>query len=472
MPTLILAGKDLRLLMRDPRAAIILLLMPLMFIAVLGISLGEGFGEKPDDRLRISIVNLDEGLPPNAGPFPGRPWSKVVLQDLSGTADLRVEEIATREEALALVTRNQRAAVLVFEPEFSRRVHVCSFMSKGEPPPINPFYRDGISLKEVGCTLLIDPTQVVGASIAEQVAQVTMLRVVLPWMIGKAFDRVGDVEFMDAMGLELPFFIRTAFQRLDKAQMGQAVKRALTKLFDRYDLTAKTWPELTKEQPRPADAPLKLSSYVSQEGAGLLKRGAIRYQILVPSYTVMFAFFLVLTCGWLFVAERREGTLVRLRASPLTRPQIIFGKLLPCLAVALFQGFFLMIAGRILFNMSWGAAPFWIIPIVISTAFAAMGLALLVAALAKTETQVAIYGTLIVLVLAGISGSFMPRDNIPDEMQFIRLFTPHAWALDAYSQLLLNPTPEMTVVYRSIGMLMVFGLGFLIAAYFWIQLDD
>jgi len=131
-----------------------------------------------------------------------------------------------------------------------------------------------------------------------------------------------------------------------------------------------------------------------------------------------------------------------------------------------------MIAGRILFNMSWGAAPFWIIPIVISTAFAAMGLALLVAALAKTETQVAIYGTLIVLVLAGISGSFMPRDNIPDEMQFIRLFTPHAWALDAYSQLLLNPTPEMTVVYRSIGMLMVFGLGFLIAAYFWIQLDD
>ena len=35
---------------------------------------------------------------------------------------------------------------------------------------------------------------------------------------------------------------------------------------------------------------------------------------------------------------------------------------------------------------------------------AAMGLALLVASVARTETQVAIYGTLLVLVLAGISG--------------------------------------------------------------------
>ena len=31
----------------------------------------------------------------------------------------------------------------------------------------------------------------------------------------------------------------------------------------------------------------------------MLHRGAARYQILVPSYTVMFAFMLVLTVGWL-----------------------------------------------------------------------------------------------------------------------------------------------------------------------------
>ena len=62
--------KDLRLLLRDPRSAVILLLMPLVLILVLGLSLGEAFGQKPDDRIRISVVIEDAGLPPDAGPFP------------------------------------------------------------------------------------------------------------------------------------------------------------------------------------------------------------------------------------------------------------------------------------------------------------------------------------------------------------------------------------------------------------------
>src|ERR1700675_4841052 len=58
-----LARKDLRLLVRDARALIILLAMPLIFILVLGVSLGEGFGQKPEDRLRVSVLVLDDGLP-------------------------------------------------------------------------------------------------------------------------------------------------------------------------------------------------------------------------------------------------------------------------------------------------------------------------------------------------------------------------------------------------------------------------
>ena len=60
-----LAKKELRLLARDYRALLILLAMPLIFILVLGISVGEGFGNKPDDRLRVSVVIEDEGLPAN-----------------------------------------------------------------------------------------------------------------------------------------------------------------------------------------------------------------------------------------------------------------------------------------------------------------------------------------------------------------------------------------------------------------------
>ena len=90
MAILTLAAKDLRLLLRDPRSAVILLVTPLLLILVLGLALGEGFGEKPDERLRVSIVNLDKGLPEKAS-FPEKPWSDVVIDDLSATPNLRIE---------------------------------------------------------------------------------------------------------------------------------------------------------------------------------------------------------------------------------------------------------------------------------------------------------------------------------------------------------------------------------------------
>src|SRR2546430_17560130 len=61
MPIWTIAKKEARLLLRDPRAGFILLAMPFLFILVLGLSLGEGFGQKPDERLRVSLVDLDAG---------------------------------------------------------------------------------------------------------------------------------------------------------------------------------------------------------------------------------------------------------------------------------------------------------------------------------------------------------------------------------------------------------------------------
>src|SRR5437773_1831815 len=183
-----------------------------------------------------------------------------------------------------------------------------------------------------------------------------MLRVVIPWMIGRAFEYLG----------KLPI-------------VGSTITRTLQEVFSNYNFTAKTWAGLTKSAEREGIAKNR-TAYSDSDGSGILKRGAIRYQVLVPSYTVMFAFFLVLTVGWLFVAERRHGTLVRLRAAPLARWQILLGKLIPCLVVSLFQGFFLLACGKVVFGMSWGMQPWLLVPVVVSTSLAAVGLGSLVVA--------------------------------------------------------------------------------------------
>jgi ABC-type multidrug transport system permease subunit len=497
MVTWALAAKDFRLLLRDRRALVILLAMPVIFILILGISLGEGFGQKPDNRLRVSIVDLDRGpSDPKRGSL-GMPWSKMVQRDLAETAEIRVEVIPSREEAERLVSTGKRSAVLVFGPDFSDRVAQCSFLASG----INPFYRDGVNLDALDATLLRDPTQKAASSIIEQVAQVSLLRVVMPWMIGRAFEKLSEPGFIELLGKEVRLPVPKGAELLftlkgiklqdgkaslmdalrvaapdDKTlkeyqdKVGMGVQQSLSKLFPKYELTGKTWAALTRSRPHEGDRGT-LVDYVDEGGSGFLKRGAVRYQILVPSYTVMFAFFLVLTVGWLFVSERRQGTLKRLRAAPLSRTQILLGKLLPCFGLSLLQGFFLLAAGKLVFNMSWGPDPAWLVPVVVTTSLAAMGMALLVAAVARTETQVAIYGTLIVLVLAGISGCMMPRELMPDEMKAISRLTPHAWALDAYAQLLTSPTPNLEVVSTACAVLAAFGFGFLLLAWAALRLD-
>src|SRR5262245_31258744 len=371
----ILAKKDLRVVVRDARALIILLAMPLIFILVLGVSLGEGFGQKPADKLRVSVVNLDEGLPryfdrpamvrdgmswfaitpglvqggdglaPAFGAaaqsmvnhrawFPNEPWSQLVLRDLSETANIRVEMIANLDEAKELVRSGRRAAVLKLGPAFSKRVERCSFLAtgwrdrilqtcafprQGDPvllalaaffeenqtvlplyleDGLNPFYRDGIRLETLDVEIIPDPTQQTAVAIIDQVAQGTMLRIVMPWMIGRAFEKIGDPAFLSILGQEeqLPGMVKTFLTsplvpEQQKRALSTGLQGALQNIFPKYNLTAKTWAALTKELERHGGG-AETARY-SEEGAGWLKRGAIRYQLLVPSYLVMFAFFLV-----------------------------------------------------------------------------------------------------------------------------------------------------------------------------------
>jgi ABC-type transport system involved in multi-copper enzyme maturation permease subunit len=307
----------------------------------------------------------------------------------------------------------------------------------------------------------------VATAVIEQVVQVTLMRVVIPWMIGQAFELIGTPEFMRRMDKYMPGL--TLLPEDFRSKLGEGIQKGIGGFFKNYKFTAKTWAGLTNSTPS-AKRNENLTAYES-DGSGIIKRGAIRYQVLVPSYTVTFAFFLVLTVGWLFVAERRHGTIVRLRAAPLFRWQILLGKLLPCLAISLFQGFFLLIAGKLVFGMAWGPQPWLLIPVVICTSCAAVGLSMLIAAVAKTETQVAVYGTLLVLVLAGVSGSLMPRDLMPEEMRQISRVTPHAWALDAYSQLLANPEPQVAIVSTGCFALLGFGGVFLLIAWWRLSLD-
>ncbi len=191
-----LARKEFALLLRDRLAALILLAMPLLFILVLGLLVGDDFGQQ--SKLRIPLVVLDTGAGPSksARPIPDEKWAEVVRRDLAETGGIELDPIASLEEAKHLIAFHKRAAIVVFETDFSEKVDRCSFLADG----INPFYRDGVLLPRVDVKFLSDPMQPGSSAIVEQVVQVSLLRVLMPWMISKAFARLSDQQFIQILG--------------------------------------------------------------------------------------------------------------------------------------------------------------------------------------------------------------------------------------------------------------------------------
>ena len=66
----------------------------------------------------------------------------------------------------------------------------------------------------------------------------------------------------------------------------------------------------------------------------------------------------------------------------------------------------------------------------------------------------------------------MPRDLMPESVRQISHVTPHAWALDAYQQLLLNPNPNLSIVGGACAVLVAFGAGFLGLAWWLMRVDQ
>jgi len=214
MQSFIIAKKELKLLIRDKLTATVLFVLPFAMILILGLLLGEGFGQKNDDLMRISVLNLDKGLGLN-----NKPWAEHAIDDMVSTPNIKVEIIQTKELANELVKTGKRAAVIIFNPDFSDRVNECSFLSTG----VNPFHRDGIYLEKLQVSIVKDNKQPATSAIIESVCQIALLRIVMPWMIGKAFEKLGDPEFIELLGKEVSLPVPPSLRLLipkDKIPLG------------------------------------------------------------------------------------------------------------------------------------------------------------------------------------------------------------------------------------------------------------
>jgi len=171
--------------------------------------------------------------------------------------------------------------------------------------------------------------------------------------------------------------------------------------------------------------------------AGQRKEIPIGFEQAIPGVLVMFTLLVLLTSGGtMLVNERNQGLLRRLASAPVTRAEVVSGKLGGRMILAAIQVSAALLVGTFIFKMNWG--PDFAMILVVLAAWAAFcaSAGLLLGSIANSEAQVSGLGVLAANGLAALGGCWWPIEITPQWMQVVQNLTPTGWTMDAMHKLI------------------------------------
>jgi ABC-2 type transport system permease protein len=156
-----------------------------------------------------------------------------------------------------------------------------------------------------------------------------------------------------------------------------------------------------------------------------------------PSMAIFFLFFTVSFGARSILAERQQGTLRRLLATPAPPGGVLAGKALAAFILGTSSVLVMWLATTVVFGADWGD-PVAVVALTVSSVLSAIGITALVVTLAKTDEQAEGYSSLVVFTLALLGGNFVYLAQLPEALQRASLLTPNGWALRGFVDLVAD----------------------------------
>ncbi|MCP4306813.1 MAG: ABC transporter permease, partial [bacterium] len=186
---------------------------------------------------------------------------------------------------------------------------------------------------------------------------------------------------------------------------------------------------------------------VDVAAAGRLGRVPSGFEQTIPGILVMFTMLVLLTSGGiLLLMEREQGMLRRLASAPLSRGEIIAGKWLGRMLLAVAQIGFAMVVGTLLFGMDWGPNLPAILLVLLGWAALCASLGLLVGSVGRTQAEVGGLGMFLTMIMAALGGAWWPIEVTPAWMQTLQMAVPAGWTMDAMHRLVSFGDAPATVM--------------------------
>lgn len=379
--------KESRLILRDGHALAILFVVPVIFVTILSLALRDVFNERGGVTFSILIVNHDERG------FVGEQLTAAFEKDRHFRVERAGAPLPDASQLGEWTTAGRYKLILVIPPRATAqartraREQVRTDLGASRP-----------TAAPVAVTLLSDPTLRADHRAMVQAFANGALKAVEARLVA---ERIADLA-------------RTPFG-------GSAVSP-----------TQLAAPQLFAEIDEP-----------SALGATALV-APTSVQLNAPGWTVLAMFFLAVPLSVTFIKERAQGSLLRLETLPVPTWVLFAGKIVPYALINQIQLALILAVGVYGLpllggdRLTLGDAPEAIVLVGLATSTAAIGFALLIAAISKTTEQATTLSATVVLTLAAVGGVMVPKFVMPAWMQQLADLTPFSWGLEGFLDLFIR----------------------------------
>ncbi|MFZ0015186.1 MAG: ABC transporter permease [Acidimicrobiia bacterium] len=173
---------------------------------------------------------------------------------------------------------------------------------------------------------------------------------------------------------------------------------------------------------------------VTAVGEALFPDTLGQFDLGASSQLVLFVFLTALAGSSALILTRQLGISKRMLSTPTSISSIVLGESLGRLGTALLQGVYVMVITLIMFSVNWGD-PLGAILILLVFSAVGAGAGMLMGSVFSNDQQASGIGVIVALGLAALGGAMFPAELFSPTMQTLAHITPHAWALDAFAEL-------------------------------------
>ena len=401
--------KDIKIVLGDKKALIILVAMPIILYSILSVALAGSFGSGEDDVWEINIGIVKEYTLEDRGEYLSEENAKELDDILTEVLDSESlsfvnYELLSYEEALNRIDDNSISSVVILPENYLKDLALN----------MSPAFR-----KQLDIEVIRNQSRQYSSDIVEN-------------LIGGVMNELSQIMIMNKVTYET---------------------------LNHFDVEKNIVDQVMETLQDKERSPVEVSSKIFQIDKLKLVNSGQYYS------TAMMAMFLLFGASYgakFMLLEKRNYTLQRQQSAGISSTMIVFGKLALIFIIVIMQISLMIITSKFGFGVYWGKFSQLVMATVV-VAFAVTGFGTLLSALSLKAGDLKLVNVLesgLFQILALFGGSYFPLFMMPDWFQWISRILLNGAALEIFQKVMMEAS--LQEMLPSMISLMLNGIVFMI----------